>query len=157
MQAARLRHAFTGPRLGLTAVIVKTAGVDFFCYYRDRPGSMTLREELQERHWSYMDQYQAQMIARGPTLADDGDTATGSVHIIGLPGPAAARAFAFDEPNYQAGVYRDVLLAVAQPARAQHEGLPWRTGRWQPVPGPRLRRGTGRRPYRAGRAAGRPS
>ena len=28
----------------------------------------------------------------------------------GLPGPADARAFAFDEPNYQAGVYRDVLL-----------------------------------------------
>ena len=91
-------------------MIVKTAGVDFFCYYRDRPGSMTLREELRERYWSYMDQYQAQMIARGPTLADDGDTATGSVHIVGLPGPAAARAFAFDEPNYQAGVYRDVLL-----------------------------------------------
>ena len=30
--------------------------------------------------------------------------------IVGLPDPAAARAFAFDEPNYQAGVYRDVLL-----------------------------------------------
>lgn len=26
------------------------------------------------------------------------------------PGPAAARTFAFDEPNYQAGAYRDVLL-----------------------------------------------
>jgi uncharacterized protein YciI len=50
------------------------------------------------------------MIARGPTLADDGDTGTGSVHIVSLPDPAAARAFAFDEPNYQAGVYRDVLL-----------------------------------------------
>jgi uncharacterized protein len=110
VKAAWLRHAFTGPRLGVTVVIVKTVGVDFFCYHRDRPGSMTLREELQERHWSYMDQYQAQMIARGPTLADDGNTATGSVHIVGLPGPAAARAFAFDEPNYQAGVYRDVLL-----------------------------------------------
>ena len=46
------------------------------------------------------------MIARGPTLAGGG-TATGSVHILGLPGPAAARAFAFDEPNDQAGVYRD--------------------------------------------------
>jgi uncharacterized protein YciI len=45
-----------------------------------------------------------------PTLADDGDTATGSVHILELADPAAARAFAFDEPNYQAGVYRDVLL-----------------------------------------------
>ncbi len=48
------------------------------------------------------------MIARGPTLA--GDTPTGSVHIVDLPDPAAARALAFDEPSYQAGVYRDVLL-----------------------------------------------
>jgi uncharacterized protein YciI len=90
--------------------MVKTVGVEFFCYHRDRPGSMTLRDELLERHWSYMDRYQAEMIARGPTLADDGDTATGSVHILDLPDSAAARAFAFDEPNYQAGVYRDVLL-----------------------------------------------
>ena len=50
------------------------------------------------------------MIARGPTLDGDRDTPTGSVHILGLPDPAAARAFAFDEPGYQAGVYRDVLL-----------------------------------------------
>jgi uncharacterized protein len=85
-------------------------GVEFFCYHRDRPGSVTLREELLEQHWSYMDRYQAQMIARGPTLADDGDTPTGSVHIVDVPDPAAARAFAFDEPGYQAGVYRDVLL-----------------------------------------------
>jgi len=90
--------------------MVKTAGVDFFCYHRDWPGSVTLREELLEQHWSYMDRYQAEMIARGPTLADDGDTPTGSVHIVAVPNPAAARAFAFDEPNYQAGVYRDVLL-----------------------------------------------
>ena len=57
-----------------------------------------------------MDRYQAEMIARGPTLNGDGETPTGSVHIVGLPDPAAARAFAFDEPNYQAGVYREVLL-----------------------------------------------
>ena len=90
--------------------MVKTVAVEFFCYHRDRPGSVTLREEMLEEHWSYMDRYQAQMIARGPTLADNGDTPTGSVHILSLPDPAAARAFAFDEPNYQAGVYRDVLL-----------------------------------------------
>jgi uncharacterized protein len=57
-----------------------------------------------------MDRYAAEMIARGPTLASDGDTPTGSVHIVDLPDPAAPRAFAFDEPKYQAGVYRDVLL-----------------------------------------------
>jgi uncharacterized protein YciI len=92
----------------VTGVMVKTMGVEFFCYHRDRPGSVTLRDELLEQHWSYMDRYEAEMIARGPTLAGDGGTPTGSVHIVGLPDPAAARAFAFDEPGYQAGVYRDV-------------------------------------------------
>jgi uncharacterized protein len=91
-----------------SGVVVKTAGMEFFCYHRDRTASATLRDELLEKHWSYMDQYQEQMIARGPTF--DGDTPTGSLHILGLPDPAAARAFAFDEPGYQAGVYRDVLL-----------------------------------------------
>uniref|UniRef100_A0AAU3H3Z4 YciI family protein n=1 Tax=Streptomyces sp. NBC_01401 TaxID=2903854 RepID=A0AAU3H3Z4_9ACTN len=84
--------------------------MEFLCYHHDRPGSAALREELLEEHWSYMDRYTKEMIARGPTLADDGDTPTGSVHIVDLPGPAAARAFAFDEPNHQAGIYRDVLL-----------------------------------------------
>jgi uncharacterized protein YciI len=84
--------------------------MEFLCYHRDRPGSPALRDELLEEHWSYMDRFAKGMIARGPTLADDGDTPTGSVHILDLPDPAAARAFAFDEPNYQAGVYRDVLL-----------------------------------------------
>jgi uncharacterized protein YciI len=92
----------------VVGVVVKTVDVEFFCYHRDRPGSAALRDELLEEHRSYMDRYEAEMIARGPTLA--GDTPTGSVHIVDLPDPGAARAFAFDEPGYQAGVYRDVLL-----------------------------------------------
>ncbi|WP_345366725.1 YciI family protein [Actinoallomurus liliacearum] len=84
--------------------------MEFFCYHRDRPGSAALRGELGEEHWSYMDRYEKELIARGPTFAGDGETPTGSVHIVDLPDPAAARAFAFDEPNHQAGVYRDVLL-----------------------------------------------
>ncbi|SFQ32359.1 hypothetical protein SAMN04489713_12760 [Actinomadura madurae] len=82
--------------------------MEFFVYHRDRPGSRELREKLLEEHWSYMDGYAAEMIARGPTF--DGETLTGSVHIVDLPDPAAARAFAFDEPCYQAGAYRDVLI-----------------------------------------------
>ncbi|MFE6844497.1 YciI family protein [Streptomyces sp. NPDC057686] len=84
--------------------------MEFLVFHRDRPGSLPLREELLEEHWSYMDRYAKEMIARGPTFADDGETPSGSVHIVDLPDPAAARAFAFDEPGYQAGVYRDVLL-----------------------------------------------
>ena len=86
-----------------------TEAMEFLCYHRDRPGSLALRRDLLEEHWSYMDRYASQMIARGPTLASGG-TPTGSLHTVDLPDPAAARAFAFDEPNYQAGVYRDVLL-----------------------------------------------
>ena len=130
--------------------MVKTVGVEFFCYHRDRPGSVRLREELLEEHWSYMDRYQAQMIARGPTLAGDGDTPTGSVHIVGLPDPAAARAFAFDEPDYQAGVYRDVLLRRWRNLLGRTMwDFPGGPDRRQPVPGARPRRGAGRRPCRA--------
>ncbi|MCE7006284.1 YciI family protein [Kibdelosporangium philippinense] len=80
--------------------------MEFFCYHRDRPGSLPLREKLIEAHWSYMDGYS--LIARGPTF--EGELLTGSMHIVSVPDVAAARAFAFDEPNYQAGAYRDVLL-----------------------------------------------
>ncbi|ROQ65888.1 hypothetical protein EDD93_0287 [Streptomyces sp. 840.1] len=84
--------------------------MEFFCYHRDRSDSLSLREELLEEHWSYMDRYAKELIARGPVFAADGETPIGSVHIADLPDPAAARAFAFDEPNHQAGAYRDVLL-----------------------------------------------
>ncbi|MFF4401122.1 YciI family protein [Streptomyces sp. NPDC001480] len=84
--------------------------MEFFCYHRDRPGSVALRGELLEEHWSYMDRFAKELIARGPTFTADGETPTGSVHIVDLPDPAAARAFAFEEPCYQAGAYRDVLL-----------------------------------------------
>ena len=84
--------------------------MEFFCYHRDRADSDPLRDKLGDAHWSYMDGFAERMIARGPTLTEDGEFATGSIHIVDLPGPVEARAFAFDEPNYQAGVYRDVLL-----------------------------------------------
>lgn len=92
--------------------MVSGGGVEYFFYCRDRPGSAELREEeeLAEAHQSFMDRYVEAMIARGPTLTDDGTAATGSVHIVDLPGSEAARVFAFEEPNYRAGVYREVLV-----------------------------------------------
>jgi uncharacterized protein YciI len=52
------------------------------------------------------------------------------VHIVDLPDPAAARAFAFEEPNYQAGVYRDALLRRWRNTlgRTMWESLDGRTG-----------------------------
>lgn len=82
--------------------------MEFVCYHRDRPGSRALREELVEAHRSYMDRYATDPSARGPVSS--GDPLAGSAHVVDLPGAADARAFAFDEPDYRAGAYRDVLL-----------------------------------------------
>jgi uncharacterized protein YciI len=84
--------------------------MEYFFYCRDRPGTGELRWQLTETHWSFMDKYATAMIARGPTLAADGEAVTGSMHIVDLPDSHAAQVFAFDEPNYKAGVYGEVLV-----------------------------------------------
>jgi hypothetical protein len=83
--------------------------MEYFFYCRDRPGTADLRDEIVEAHWSFMDAYADVMIARGPTMSDDGEEATGSVHIVDLPDAEAARVFAYEEPNHRAGVYREVI------------------------------------------------
>ncbi len=81
-------------------------------YGRDRPGAFELKVSLNNDHWSFMDGYGELLVARGPTLTGDGDEAesTGSLHIVDLPDVEAARAFAYEEPYYRAGVFESVLL-----------------------------------------------
>jgi hypothetical protein len=81
--------------------------LDFFVYSRDAAGSAELRDDLEllEKHWSYMDRFAESMIARGPTLDGDRESATGSLHVLALPGVDAAREFVASEPNNLAGVY----------------------------------------------------
>jgi uncharacterized protein YciI len=83
--------------------------LDFFVYSRDAAGTAVRRddEELLEEHWSYMDRFAESMIARGPTLDADRETATGSLHVLGLPSVDAVREFIALEPNNRAGVYAD--------------------------------------------------
>lgn len=82
----------------------------YFIYCRDRPGTEELRPRLAEAHWAYMDPYEAKMVARGPTLADDGEAMTGSLHIVDLPDLATARRYVVEEPFHRAGVYEAVDL-----------------------------------------------
>ena len=78
-------------------------------YSRDAAEASALRndDELLEAHWSYMDRFAASMIARGPTLAADRETATGSLHVLELPNADAAQMFVEGEPNNRAGVYAE--------------------------------------------------
>jgi uncharacterized protein len=65
---------------------------------------------LLEQHWSYMDGFAESMIARGPTLTSDRETATGSLHVLGLPSVDAVHEFVDREPNNRAGVYAEHLV-----------------------------------------------
>jgi len=57
-----------------------------------------------------MDGFAAGMVARGPTLAADRETWTGSVHIVDLPSAEAAREFVEREPYNRAGLYEHHII-----------------------------------------------
>ncbi|MBS29226.1 MAG: hypothetical protein CL566_09950 [Alphaproteobacteria bacterium] len=82
----------------------------YFFYCRDKDGTAGLRREIVEAHWSFMDGYADQMVARGPTLADDGKTPTGSMHMVELPDGEAARVFAYEEPYAKAGLFDEIIV-----------------------------------------------
>ena len=83
--------------------------LDFFVYSRDAPGTAALRDDevLLEEHWAYMDGFAESMIARGPTLGADRETATGSLHVLGLQNVDAVHDFVAREPNNCAGIYAE--------------------------------------------------
>ena len=86
--------------------------MDYFVYSRDATDAADLRadQELLDEHWSYMDTFAESMIARGPTLDSDRETATGSLHVLALSSVDAAREFVALEPNNRAGVYAEHLV-----------------------------------------------
>ena len=57
-----------------------------------------------------MDRFAEGMIARGPTLAADRDTWTGSLHIVDLPSADAAREFVEREPYNRAGLFGEHVI-----------------------------------------------
>jgi uncharacterized protein YciI len=83
--------------------------IAFLIYSRAAPGAEP-DQALTEEHWSYMDRFADGMIARGPTLAPDRETWTGSLHIVALPSVEAAYRFADEEPYQRAGMFAEHLI-----------------------------------------------
>jgi uncharacterized protein YciI len=86
--------------------------MDFLIYGRrarnvDDPGG---NQQLNEAHWSYMDAFAGRMTARGPTLSQDRQTWTGSLHVVALPNAEAARGFAENDPYHRAGLFSSHLI-----------------------------------------------
>ncbi len=84
--------------------------MQFFVHGIDGDGVAGQLDELAEAHWTYMDRFAGQLVARGPTLSADGEEHTGSVHVLEAPDLEAARRFALDEPYARAGLYSSVSV-----------------------------------------------
>jgi uncharacterized protein YciI len=84
--------------------------MDFLFFCRDKPGVGALLEQNAEAHWSFMDGYADRLLIRGPTLSDDGEAHTGSLHIVRLDDVAETETFAYQEPFYRAGAYGAVTI-----------------------------------------------
>ncbi|NED04732.1 hypothetical protein G3I55_24060 [Streptomyces sp. SID6648] len=86
----------------------------FYVYAQDQPDVADQLMEWCEDHWSYMDRFDGRLILRGPTVSDDGEEHTGSVHVVDLADRAAAERFAREEPFWKAGLYRDLTVLAAE-------------------------------------------
>jgi uncharacterized protein len=86
--------------------------IDFFVYSRAVPNAADVEHDpaLDEEHWSYMDRFADGMVARGPTLAADRATWTGSLHVVDLPNAEAAREFVAREPYNRAGLFEHHVI-----------------------------------------------
>ena len=70
-----------------------------------------------------MDRFAESMIARGPTLDTNRETATGSLHVLALPSVDAAREFVAQEPNNRRCLRGALAVAVREPARTFDVGV----------------------------------
>lgn len=83
--------------------------MDFLIYSRGTPAAAVADDDpaLNERHWAYMDGFADGMTARGPTFGSDRQSWTGSLHVVNLADPEAARYFVAREPYNQAGLFEE--------------------------------------------------
>ena len=79
-----------------------------------RPLDLSADRELDEAHWSYIDQAQG-MLARGPLLTREHDGHVGSVHVITASDMYVAKQFALNEPYNLAGLYSTVEVLGFEP------------------------------------------
>ena len=92
---------------GAALSFATVVGIDILVYSQAAPGAAEAENpSLDEEHWSYMDGFAAGMVARGPTLAPDRTTWTGSLHVLDLPSAAVAEEFVAREPYNRAGLFR---------------------------------------------------
>ncbi len=78
----------------------------------DKPEHTGVRAANREAHLAYLDTFLGSILLAGPTLAEDGQTPTGSLIVIDLPDQAAIDAFCANDPYAKAGLFQRVEVSL---------------------------------------------
>lgn len=76
----------------------------------DKPGHVQLRLDTRPRHLDYLKGFEANILAAGAMLSDDGQQPVGSLLIVDFPDLAAAKAFSAGDPYAQVGLFEGVTV-----------------------------------------------
>lgn len=76
----------------------------------DKPGSGGVRQAARPAHIDYLKGQNDVIVLAGATLADDGETMTGSQFIVNVPDRAAAETFSANDPFTEAGLFETVII-----------------------------------------------
>lgn len=71
-----------------------------------------LRAQHFQAHQDYLRAAKVRLVVAGPLLAEDGETAIGSLFVIAAPDRATAEAFHRDDPFHKAGIWGQVNLSL---------------------------------------------
>ncbi|NQV55281.1 MAG: YciI family protein [Rhodospirillales bacterium] len=101
----------------------------YMIYGVDGPQGPTIRTQMRDAHFKYLEDNADIMVLGGATLADEDDARTGSVLIINVAGRAEADAFAENEPFRKAGLFENITVTRM------------RRGQWAPENAPKTAEG----------------
>jgi len=87
----------------------------FAIHMLDRPGGAALRASTGSAHREFVGRHLEAMYLGGPLLADDGETAVGSLIVMNFPDRDAAVAFIAEEPYNRAGLFESVTVRAFGP------------------------------------------
>lgn len=89
----------------------------------DRPNSAELRARVRPAHIAYLEANLDKLLAAGAKLADDGETATGSIYILATDSRAEAEAFVAADPFVIEGVLGGIVARRWRKAIFDHQSF----------------------------------
>jgi uncharacterized protein YciI len=87
----------------------------------DRAGTEELRARMRPEHVAYLEANLDKLIGAGAKLADDGETALGSLYLLATDSREEAERFVAEDPFFTSGVFSGFVATRWRKAILDHQ------------------------------------